>query len=309
MAKEIKVEEIKEDVPVRGTNLDLLELYMTGKKKVESKYIIDDDKIYALNSGDVRIYDDTLLLAVKFGKYILVSGNEDENTDNDSFTDGQYELQCNGAITTSFECIKMAGLDINDVKILDASKDYIKTARPDQKDFANFGDKMIQGATYHEFKHTNGKVYQKRWHRAGCVLLEHDNFYYICGQDEDSYFISKLRGEHKTVANAFKSLKPKEVLDWERKNKKVALRQGEWFFIPCPDLEADNMISYEPLPHEEEGNPHKAEYYEMSNMGKHYVKGCISHPEHRTLYLGDGKVLYEAICNTALGSWSVQGVD
>ena len=106
---------------------------------------------------------------------------------------------------------------------------------------------------------------------------------------------------------AFKSLKPKRVIDYEKQSGKLAARQGEWFFIPVPDMEATAMKKEKALPLQtKRGNKHIVDFYERSK-DRHYCKGIVCHDEHDAVILGDA--LHEAIQNTALGSWSVQGVD
>jgi len=95
----------------------------------------------------------------------------------------------------------------------------------------------------------------------------------------------------KTLDDAFDFLKPEEVKKAEQKDKKV-IRQGDWFFVPMPEL-ADALIrrmtreklyrgsdikGYS-LPHERGHNVHVA-YAGCLYKGDHYATGTLRH--HRS---------------------------
>ena len=124
--------------------------------------------------------------------------------------------------------------------------------------------------------------------------------------DDESYFVTKLSKNTTTIDKAFQSLKPKEVQQWEKKNNAQARRQGEWFFLPTELVKVKGM-KRKGLPlWKDGGNKHMADGYAVQD-DRNYVKGDVTHTDHETEYLGD--VIHEAIMNTALGSWSEQGVD
>jgi hypothetical protein len=61
-------------------------------------------------------------------------------------------------------------------------------------------------------------------------------------------FITACRGEPKTITQAYEGLKPKAIQAWEKKTGKPALRQGEFFFIPCtkqPKKKTSTMNDYD----------------------------------------------------------------
>lgn len=83
---------------------------------------------------------------------------------------------------------------------------------------------------------------------------------YLCGHDERSWFVAAVPGGANTVWEAKEALKPpaaRESQDRKRvrktkRNKRHNegyLRQGEWFFVPAPDLVVDEklVIRNEPI--------------------------------------------------------------
>src|SRR5262249_7796591 len=69
------------------------------------------------------------------------------------------------------------------------------------------------------------------WHRVGSGVLRENGHDYLCSMDEGSYFVSQLYRRVRSVADAFASLNPREVVAAEEAGLEVK-RQGEWFFIP-----------------------------------------------------------------------------
>jgi hypothetical protein len=159
--------------------------------------------------------------------------------------------------------------------------------------------------------------------------------HYLCGHDERDWFIAVIPGKVSTVEAAKETLKPQLVLDSQgihgvkrryrnkRKNDGF-IRQGEWFFIPRPELQVSDslVLKNEPLSRGQ-GKPHNAEflfrrgttvyvcrdypnglteseYSELIHQDpkkktlpwqvmvrdpEAYVKGKIRHPDHKTLVL------------------------
>jgi hypothetical protein len=281
-------------------NCNIATLFTTGKVVHDNEWheFIEKDRFYVKNCNSNTV----TLVAVKSGKYILIDGDEDTYNETSNSIDKLQDGTNKCIITISFKCLKNAGMkDINKVNVIDSTADRQVSLYKNDDGFGIFEKTVPQGATYIE----NNE--RKSWHLAGSALIVYGKTTYICGMDEDSYFVSKLATSPKTIGSAFKSLKPYKVQAYEKRSGKIAKRQGEWFFIPCPDMEADEMKRDTPLPHESGGNEHEAEYYEEAGNGRHYCMGWISHPEHIGLNLKAD--LHEAICNTALKSWSVQGVD
>lgn len=160
---------------------------------------------------------------------------------------------------------------------------------------------------------------------------------FLCGHDERFWFVAAVPGRNVcTVSAAKNALKPASVTtaelkhhvklrDSHRHRNKAFVRQGEWFFIPAPDLVPDekHILRREPL-RRGSGKPHVAQYLvrrggtrvyvcravpnglteeqygaliarepgkkamgwrSMVRDPEAYVKGRITHPDHRTICL------------------------
>ena len=96
---------------------------------------------------------------------------------------------------------------------------------------------------------------------------------FLCGHDERAWFVAAVPEEARvrTVQDAKDALKPQEVWDAmkefgvpmeERDQRRTAafVRQGEWFFIPCPELQVDwsEVVYNEPI-QRGAGKPHRCE--------------------------------------------------
>ena len=150
--------------------------------------------------------------------------------------------------------------------------------------------------------------------RTSPRVIEH----WICGMDEGSYFVSKLPKKCYTVTEAFATLKPKEVRDYEIANETSIKRQGEWYFIPqnIPEKEVKKIYYKKmhqrfvlPLAHPT-SNPHEAlRGYKKNNQN--FISGRVRHPQHRTTILNilahKEFKLFKAVENTAVGNFSTMG--
>lgn len=114
----------------------------------------------------------------------------------------------------------------------------------------------------------------------------HSTHKFLCGHDERDWFIASVnRG--KNVREAKESLKPQEVIKAEanlrgkvknkRKNK-ARVRQGEWFFIPQPNLSVDVKLIHknEPISRGGGSKPHMVE--ELYRTGGETVYVSNSYP-------------------------------
>ncbi len=159
---------------------------------------------------------------------------------------------------------------------------------------------------------------------------------FLCGQDEGHWFVAAIPEDEpvSTVAGAQVALKPAEVRLREealglrrkhglRRRNAASVRQGEWFFVPAKNIEADPLraLRYEPLSRGNGSKPHWAEFCYRSGgetvyvsvkyprgltsmeydalseserklgfrMMKRdalvYVRGEITHPDHKTICL------------------------
>ncbi len=169
--------------------------------------------------------------------------------------------------------------------------------------------------------------------RSGQKTIKHK---FLCGHDERQWFVAGIVGSASSVATAKESLKPRGAKAAEgntkvrRKNRnkrknEAWQRQGEWFFIPCPDINptAELILKKEPI-QRGRSKPHIcSELYRVggqtvyvshdypngitdderrrllkagkisSSVGframrrgmKVYVRGSVSHPDHKTIGL------------------------
>lgn len=76
---------------------------------------------------------------------------------------------------------------------------------------------------------------------------------FLCGHDERHWFVAGVETSASTVREAKDSLKPKAVQNQEdsagvktknrhRRRNKAFVRQGEWFFVPVPELQPDERL-------------------------------------------------------------------
>lgn len=160
---------------------------------------------------------------------------------------------------------------------------------------------------------------------------------FLCGHDERDWFVAAIP-EGRGASNVFEAmdaLKPHEVrqsiaragVRFEKRHRRrtaAFVRQGEWFFIPMPDLRVPeaNVLRNEPI-RRGRGKPHWVEFLSRSGgeavyvsrlhpngltAAEHvdwirrnpdskvrftlmqrdafvYAKGRVSHPDHKTIVL------------------------
>jgi len=110
---------------------------------------------------------------------------------------------------------------------------------------------------------------------------------FLCGHDERDWFAAAVpeTSSVSTVRTAMEALKPNEVLSAQarkglkarrrnRRHNKAFIRQGEWFFIPMPDMVVDEklVLRNEPLARGR-GKPHMAEFAYRTGGENVYVNG------------------------------------
>ncbi len=290
----------------RIENINIIKYFRDGEREVtdDNVYIIGNVLYCYINFNSPP--ENGVPAAIKVDGYTLINGDSVVDTD-DSFEEAIDNLQTHGTneITTSFKCLENAGVDMQKMRVLEISEDLSKVIRGREKGFKDFEKNIPQGATYTTYKEADGTVYYKKYHRAGCLLFREGKKSYLCGMDENSYFVTKLPSNPKTIADAFKVLKPKVIQTWEKKNG-AAMRQGEWFFIPYDGKKPVGMRRKGLPLLRAGGNKHMANRL-VTVDGKHIVSGDIDHIDHDATRLGDK--LHQAVISTALDSWSEEGVD
>jgi hypothetical protein len=123
---------------------------------------------------------------------------------------------------------------------------------------------------------------------------------FLCGHDERDWFVAALpqKPDVINVQQAFEALKPRAVL-LEQERKGVArrqrrrrhtaayIRQGEWFFVPVPNL----VVQPQNVRHNDvlvrgKGRPHIVEWlYRPRGRNGLFARGSVSHPDHNTIRL------------------------
>ena len=114
---------------------------------------------------------------------------------------------------------------------------------------------------------------------------------FLCGHDERAWFVAAAPSGS-SVNAAKESLKPRLVTEMQdqlqvkskarHKRKNPAfIRQGEWFFIPCPDLQPDEplILKDEPL-RRPGGKPHIVQF--LFRRGGTTVHVCHAYPSGLT---------------------------
>ena len=181
---------------------------------------------------------------------------------------------------------------------------------------------------------------------------------YLCGHDERQWFVASVPEDFhaKNVVDAIQALKPQEAVEFQKKNKckkknrnrrknKGYIRQGEWFFMPEPNLDDNNIPIHKKEPIARDGGkPHICEnlirfggelvythskyapngiseksynnflkkssirslfWSKMIKNAKVYVKGYVKHPDHKTIHL---KIWHRVLMNSENKSWAKRNV-
>jgi len=118
---------------------------------------------------------------------------------------------------------------------------------------------------------------------------------FLCGHDERHWFVAGVpeKAPVSSVVTAKEALKPDLVRVREqgkrgkrqkrlRRKTDVFIRQGEWFFIPAPDVQVRDrlILSHEPM-RRGRGKPHMCE--ELYRHGGTTVYVCRQHPNGLTM--------------------------
>jgi hypothetical protein len=115
---------------------------------------------------------------------------------------------------------------------------------------------------------------------------------FLCGHDERHWFVAGVGDAVSSIRQAKESLKPPAVQaeqdrkgvktkDRNRRRNAAFTRQGEWFFVPAPDLEPDErlILHNEPI-RRGRGKPHMVEF--LFRRGGVSVRVCRQYPNGLT---------------------------
>jgi hypothetical protein len=142
---------------------------------------------------------------------------------------------------------------------------------------------------------------------------------FLCGHDERHWFVAGVpeNAPVSSVVSAKEALKPDAVRTRERGKKgkrlkrlrrktDVFIRQGEWFFIPAPEVRVKEKLI---LPHEPirrgRGKPHMCE--ELYREGGTTVYVCGQHPNGLTV--GEYRRLLQENPRAAKWNWQTMSRD
>jgi hypothetical protein len=178
---------------------------------------------------------------------------------------------------------------------------------------------------------------------------------FLLGHDERHWFVAGVPETMRVsrVKDAMQALKPEEVLkgernvrtkDRDRRSNRARIRQGEWFFVPAPDVNPAKLLTLrdEPIVRSNGGKPHMCELLfrvggetvyvsagfrngiteeQYRNLGEEarkrwnwnvmrrnptvYVRGRIRHPDHKTVAL-DG--WHRVLSNTEDQSYAMRNI-
>ena len=206
---EYKLEEAKEKLKNTYDRGLCFKFRQEESNEIARKIIVDGKPILLGNSSILPLVGRT-----------VAYGNE---TLNRSETAIQREMASQGFTMIPFSVFVEAKLDLNKYKLIDRGNEcevVVSVEKP--------------GNLINNYERI--KVDETR-HFTGASLFEVDGQVYLFDIDQNEIkhkifnpFLATVNGKPKTIAEAYAMLKPKEVVQAEKKGLKV-LRQGEWFFI------------------------------------------------------------------------------
>lgn len=186
----------------------------SSDENVIAKKIIKKDKVILLGNSAI------LPLVGRTVSY----GNETLNR-------SETEIQKLMVLDSMFQMIpfvvfEQAKLDLNKFELIERGiEEKIEIAIKDSK----YDHKLNKNVDY---------VYTETRHFTGASLFSVDGKFYLFDVDRREVqhkifnpFLAEINGNPKSIKEAYQILKPKAVIDAEKRGLKV-LRQGEWFFIP-----------------------------------------------------------------------------
>jgi hypothetical protein len=118
---------------------------------------------------------------------------------------------------------------------------------------------------------------------------------FLCGHDEREWFVAAVPGGASSVIQAKLALLPSEVREAAdrarlnqgqrmRRHNRAFIRQGEWFFVPAPDLQVDKKLihRHEPISRGGGSKPHMVA--ELHRTGGEEVYVCPRFPNGVSLH-------------------------
>ncbi len=137
---------------------------------------------------------------------------------------------------------------------------------------------------------------------------------FLCGHDERHWFVCAVPGASvSNVVSAMEALQPLEVRaavgrkvkrakDRLRRRNEAFVRQGEWFFVPAPELSVNPklVLRNEPISRGRGGKPHMCQF--LYRSGGELVYVCSRHP--RGLLAGEYAALINSNSNAQNWGWS-----
>lgn len=177
--------------------------------EIARKIIVDGKPILLGNSSILPLVGRT-----------VAYGNEKLNR---SETAIQREMASQGFTMIPFSVFTEAKLNLDKYKLIDRGNECDVVVSVEKEGNYNNGYKKT-------------RIDETR-HFTGASLFEVDGQVYLFDIDQNEIehkifnpFLATVNGKPKTIKEAYEMLKPKEVVQAEKKGLKV-LRQGEWFFI------------------------------------------------------------------------------
>jgi hypothetical protein len=263
------------------------------------------------------------------GKHVFLK-NSDHYSNSTSCHQGYVSQYCRGP-KASFSLLINAGIRPSTVtlaSIVDYWEHYSqfvyvhndKHYDPDDCKWTKNYKRKTYGKEFSPPKHakfTLAKSGDYGWYEIkAAALIRKDRRYFLCGSEHGEDFVCELPKPCRTIEQAYRMLKPKQVRQAEMKGLGV-LRIGEWFFVPTGihgNMEMSNFLvmptikelekeaTVRALPNSE---PYacrhvvrKGTIYATSVV---YYSGGCSRYKTTTLKLGDE--WYRCYRNTQLGVW------
>jgi hypothetical protein len=286
----------------------MLEELETGKTAIHDKYVVTKNAIVYRNIKRMRaeyVLQQNVCAAKINGTIYGNSSLLDLLANHTKIAEIQTYMSESNFRMIPFSVFKEAGLNLNDLKILDTG--------PQEKLVVTTND-VTRGYIKDEYFEATKKIFTPR-HFIGAMLFQVGDKIFLMDIDRNeikhgifNLFLSEIPTPVTTIKEAYEALKPDMVKQAESQGIPV-LRQGEWFFIPT-NIEAIPVKDrHETLQRAElkagDNRPNYAELHAIVNDTL-IVKGVVSHSgrEHKDITLNSWHI---PVPNTATKSFTIQG--